>query len=139
MSIDMSQFYQVFFDEAEEHLGQIENLLVSIDLRHPDTDELNAVFRAAHSIKGSAATFGFSDMAEITHVMESLLDDVRKAVRALDAEIVDACLAAGDVLRAQLAAHRGQGEADPAQAAAIVARLAALDGAGGTARKSVVE
>ncbi|MFV0662246.1 chemotaxis protein CheW [Denitromonas sp.] len=129
MSIDMSQFHQVFFDETEEHLGQIENLLVSIDLRHPDAEELNAVFRAAHSIKGSASTFGFSDMAQITHVMESLLDDVRKGARALEAEIVDACLAAGDVLRAQLAGHRGQGKADPAQAVAIVARLTALDGA----------
>ncbi|TVO69069.1 chemotaxis protein CheW [Denitromonas ohlonensis] len=130
MSIDMSQFYQVFFDEAAEHLGQIENLLVSIDLRHPDEEELNAVFRAAHSIKGSAATFGFSDMADITHVMESLLDEVRKGARALSADMVDACLAAGDILTAQLAGHRGEGEADPAQASAIVARLEQLLKAG---------
>ncbi|MCZ4303668.1 chemotaxis protein CheW [Zoogloeaceae bacterium G21618-S1] len=126
MSIDMSQFYQVFFDEAAEHLGQIENLLVSIDLRHPDEEELNAVFRAAHSIKGSAATFGFSDMADITHVMESLLDEVRKGARPLTADMVDACLAAGDILNAQLAGHRGEGAADPAPAVAIIARLALL-------------
>ncbi|HQU87557.1 MAG: chemotaxis protein CheW [Zoogloeaceae bacterium] len=126
MSIDMSQFYQVFFDEAAEHLGQIENLLVSIDLRHPDEEEINAVFRAAHSIKGSAATFGFSDMADITHVMESLLDEVRKGARALSADMVDACLVAGDILNAQLAAHRGEGAADTAPAAAIIARLGQL-------------
>lgn len=119
----MRQFHQVFFDEAEEHLGQIETLLVSIDLRRPDDEELNAVFRAAHSIKGSAGTFGFSDMADITHVMEGLLDAVRQGECPLSADMVDACLAAGDILRGQLAAHREERQADPAPAAAIVERL----------------
>ena len=119
----MRQFHQVFFDEAEEHLGQIETLLVSIDLRRPDDEELNAVFRAAHSIKGSAGTFGFSDMADITHVMEGLLDAVRQGDCSLSADMVDACLAAGDILRGQLAAHREERQADPAPAAAIVERL----------------
>ncbi|MBT0963553.1 chemotaxis protein CheW [Denitromonas iodatirespirans] len=126
MSIDMRQFHQVFFDEAAEHLGQIESLLVSIDLRRPDDEDLNAVFRAAHSIKGSAGTFGFSDMADITHVMENLLDAVRKGERALTADMVDACLAADDILRAQLAGHRQECQVDPAPAAAIIERLTRL-------------
>lgn len=78
MSYDMSQFYQVFFAEAAEHLESMESLLLGLDHAHPDGEQLNAVFRAAHSIKGSAGTFGFNDMAELTHVLEGLLDRVRK-------------------------------------------------------------
>jgi len=76
MSIDMSQFYEVFFDEAEELLAEAEHLLLGIDMDDPDDEELNAIFRAAHSIKGGAATFGFMDMTEITHVLENLLDKI---------------------------------------------------------------
>ena len=68
MTIDMSQFYEVFFDEAEELLAEAERLLLSIDMENPDAEDLNAIFRAAHSIKGGAATFGFMDMTEITHL-----------------------------------------------------------------------
>jgi len=50
-----------------------------LDISNPDTEDLNAIFRAAHSIKGGAATFGMNDMTEITHVLESLLDKIRKA------------------------------------------------------------
>ncbi|MFT3736881.1 MAG: Hpt domain-containing protein [Rhodocyclaceae bacterium] len=78
MAIDMTQFYQVFFEESQEHLAAMESLLVAIDPAAPDSEDLNAIFRAAHSIKGSSATFGFSDLAEVTHVMENLLDRVRK-------------------------------------------------------------
>ena len=72
MSIDMSQFYEVFFDEAEELLAEAERLLLGIDMENPDAEDLNAIFRAAHSIKGGAATFGFMDMTEITHVLEDV-------------------------------------------------------------------
>ena len=126
MAIDMSQFYQVFFDESAEHLASMESLLLSMNLEAPDGESLNAIFRAAHSIKGSSATFGFNDMAALTHVMETMLDLVRKGEALLDAELVDACLAAGDVLRNQLAAHRGEGQADPEAAAAMRARLERL-------------
>ena len=65
MSIDMSQFYQVFFEEAQEHLDSREHLLLESDLAAPNPEDLNAVFRAAHSIKGSAGTFGFQGQADI--------------------------------------------------------------------------
>ena len=81
MSIDMSQFYQVFFEESQEHLDSMESLLLGLDLADPDAEELNAIFRAAHSIKGSAGTFGFTDLAEVTHVLENLLDRLRFDVR----------------------------------------------------------
>jgi len=119
MSIDMSEFYQVFFDEAAELLGDMENLLIDLDIDNPGDEELNAIFRVAHSIKGGAATFGFADMTEVTHVLESLLDRLRKHELALRAEMVDAFLMARDVVKAQLAGHRGDGAADPAKAAQV--------------------
>ncbi len=83
MTIDMSQFYQVFFDEADELLAEMEKLLLALDVNAPDSEDLNAIFRSAHSIKGGAATFGFTDITEVTHVLESLLDRIRKGEMAL--------------------------------------------------------
>jgi two-component system chemotaxis sensor kinase CheA len=123
MSVDMSEFYQVFFEEAGELLAQMEQLLLNTDVSHPDPEDLNAIFRCAHSIKGGAATFGFTDVAEVTHALESLLDQIRKGEKSLRPEMVDTFLAAGDVLKDQLAGHRGDGQADAAEAAAVCARL----------------
>ena len=78
MTIDMSQFIAVFFDEAAEHLASLEALLLKLNVANPDSEELNAIFRAAHSIKGGAATFGFTDLTEVTHILENLLDRIRK-------------------------------------------------------------
>jgi two-component system, chemotaxis family, sensor kinase CheA len=132
MSIDMSQFYQVFFEETSEHLASMENLLLNLDVDNPSLEDLNAVFRAAHSIKGGSGTFGFTDMTSVTHVLESLLDRLRKEELALHADMVDAFLAAGDVLRAQLEHHQGGPEADAAEIEAVCARLNQL-AAGNTA------
>lgn len=127
MTIDMSQFYQVFFDETAEHLATMENLLLVLDPATATPDELNAIFRAAHSMKGGAGTFGFTDMTDVTHVLETLLDRVRKNELPLTREMVDAFLQAGDVIKAQLDAHRaGDGLADPAPAREVCARLKVL-------------
>ena len=76
--IDLSQFYQVFFEEAGENLDRMEQQLLDIDIEAADDEELNSIFRCAHSVKGGAATFGFSDVAELTHQMETLLDKLRR-------------------------------------------------------------
>ena len=110
MSADLSQFYQVFFEETAEHLAGMEKLLLALDVSHPDMDNLNAIFRAAHSIKGGAGTFGFDDMTEVTHILETLLDRLRKQDMTLTAEMVNVFLEAKDVIAMQLAAHRGEGE-----------------------------
>ena len=130
MAIDMSQFYQVFFEEASEHLANMEALLLDLDVDNPDAEQLNAVFRAAHSIKGSAGTFGFTDLAEVTHILENLLDRIRKGEMALRNDMIDAFLAAGDVLKELLAAHRGEGEADPSLVGSICQRLRELTSGG---------
>jgi len=106
MTIDISQFYQVFFDEAEELLAEMERLLLGVDVASPDPEDLNAIFRTAHSVKGGASTFGLSDMSEVTHVLESLLDRIRKGEMALTSNHVDAFLAAKDSLKMQLDGHR---------------------------------
>ena len=107
--IDLSQFYQVFFEEAGENLDRMEQLLLEIDIEAADDEELNSIFRCAHSVKGGAATFGFSDVAELTHQMETLLDKLRRHELAPTAAMVDVLLASGDALRAQLARHQGAG------------------------------
>lgn len=112
MTIDMSQFFQVFFDETEELLSEMEKLLLAVDVSAPDIEDLNAIFRAAHSIKGGASTFGLTDLTEVTHVLESLLDRIRKGEVALTAEHVDAFLAAKDILKTQLDGHRLQTPVD---------------------------
>jgi len=126
MTIDMSQFYQVFFDEADELLAEKEKLLLAIDVSAPDSEDLNAIFRAAHSIKGGAATFGFTDITEVTHVLESLLDRIRKGEMALTTEHVDAFLAAKDVLAMLMDGHRHGSEVDQAAVESVSARLKAL-------------
>jgi len=137
MTIDMSQFYEVFFDEAEELLAEAERLLLGINLDSPDDEELNAIFRAAHSIKGGAATFGFMDMTEITHVLENLLDKIRKHEMALTAEHVDAFLAAKDVLKMELDGHRLATDVDQEQVAEVKVVLKSLSEAGGVVIKPV--
>ena len=126
MTVDMSQFYEVFFDEAEELLAEAEHLLLSIDVESPDIEQLNAIFRAAHSIKGGAATFGFMDMAEITHVLENLLDKIRKNEMALTLEHVDAFLAAKDVIKMQVDGHRHGSEVNAEQVSDVAMMLKAL-------------
>lgn len=113
MSTDLEQFYEVFFEESSELLAEMEACLLGLDVNSPSVEDLNAIFRAAHSIKGGAGTFGFSDMTEMTHMLETLLDRLRKGELSVRSEMVDAFLRAGDVIKDQLAGHRGDGAADP--------------------------
>lgn len=112
MTIDISQFFQVFFDEAEELLAEMERLLLAVDIAAPDAEDLNAIFRTAHSVKGGASTFGVTDMTEVTHILETLLDRIRKGEMALTSEHADAFLAAKDILKMQLDGHRLGSTAD---------------------------
>jgi two-component system chemotaxis sensor kinase CheA len=107
--IDLSQFFQVFFEEAGENLETMEQMLLNLDITSADDEELNAIFRCAHSVKGGAATFGFTDVAELTHQMETLLDKLRRHELTPTAAMVDVLLASGDALKAQLARHQGNG------------------------------
>ncbi|MFA6061842.1 MAG: chemotaxis protein CheW [Gallionella sp.] len=126
MNIDITQFYQVFFEEAAEHLATMESLLLGLNVADPSLDDLNAIFRSAHSIKGGSGTFGFNDMTEVTHILENLLDRLRKQEMHLTDEMVNAFLEAGDVIRMQLDAHRGEGDVDEISVKSVCDRLARL-------------
>jgi len=123
---DLSQFYGVFFEEAAENLDQMEQMLLALDVNAPDDEELNGIFRCAHSIKGGSATFGFADVAELTHKMESLLDKLRRHELQLTPPMVDALLESADVSRSLLARHQSGGQDEAVPTAELVARIRAL-------------
>jgi two-component system chemotaxis sensor kinase CheA len=123
MTLDITQFYQTFFDEADELLAEMERLLLETDVGNPDAEQMNAIFRSAHSIKGGAATFGFVALTETTHILESLLDRARTGEMRLRTDMVDLFLETKDVLSEQLGAYRASSEPDAAQAAEICAKL----------------
>lgn len=127
MTLDITQFYQTFFDEADELLAQMEQLLLNLDIAHPDPEDLAAIFRAAHSIKGGAATFGFTALTETTHILESLLDRARNNELVLRKDMIDTFLETKDVLSGQLADYRASAEPDAATAKAICAKLERLN------------
>ncbi|WP_394791780.1 chemotaxis protein CheA [Rhodoferax sp.] len=123
---DLTQFYQIFFEEAGENLDQMEQMLLDLDLTDTDDEELNGIFRCAHSIKGGAATFGFSDVAELTHQMESLLDRLRRHELKLIPPMVDALLESADASRSLLARHQAGGEGVAVSTSALVKRISVL-------------
>jgi len=106
MSIDVEQFHQVFFDESEEHLENMEQLLMAIDPASPDSESLNSIFRAAHSIKGGSGIFGFSGLGGLTHVMENLLDKARHGEQLLTTDIINQLLHTTDLLKSILDNYR---------------------------------
>lgn len=126
MSMDLQRFHATFFEESREGLDAMEAGLLALESGQQDAEIINSVFRAAHSIKGGAGTFGFDAIAGLTHVLETLLDELRAGKRALEGHAVDAMLSSVDVLRALLReAEHGQA-ADPAAVAAVKARLEAV-------------
>ncbi|MBY5928723.1 chemotaxis protein CheA [Halomonas sp. DP8Y7-3] len=106
--MDITDFYDTFFEEAEELLADMERHLLELDPAAPDTEQLNAIFRAAHSIKGGAGTFGFDVLQRTTHLFENLLDHTRRGELRLRPDIVDIFLETKDMLNDQLDAYRNE-------------------------------
>ncbi|AEK60815.1 chemotaxis protein CheA [Collimonas fungivorans] len=124
--MDITEFYQTFFEEADELLAEMEQLLLGLDMDAPDSEHLNAIFRAAHSIKGGAATFGFVALTDTTHLLENLLDRARHQEIRLRKEMINAFLETKDVLQEQISAYRAGAEPDPDMVARICAVLQQL-------------
>jgi two-component system chemotaxis sensor kinase CheA len=110
---DADTFREIFFEETQEHLANVEAILLRLDTDAPLPDDLNAIFRAVHSIKGSAGMLGCTDMAALTHLQENLLDLLRKGERPIGKGDIDAMLRAGDTVRSQVLHHRGLLDAPP--------------------------
>src|SRR6185312_775230 len=126
MGFDLERFQGGFLDETDEHIETIEGLLLSGDAQASNTDQLDAIFRAAHSIKGGAGTFGFTELATVTHRMESVFDRVRKSELTLTNEVIDAALHALDTVRNIVAAHRGGEAVAEGTGAPVIAELQTL-------------
>ena len=92
MSIDMTQFHQTFLEESFEGLDHMEKALLALGDAPADSDVVHGIFRAAHSIKGGSATFGFKAVADFTHLVETLLDRLRSGERAIEQPLVDVLL-----------------------------------------------
>lgn len=126
MDIDKSQFFQVFYEETGEHLTTMEELLLNLNIASPDQEELNAIFRAVHSIKGGAGTFGFDKLTKVAHVFETVLDKIRKGELGLTSQMIDLFLESGDVLTEVLTAYKEDVEVDPASSLSVIERLNAI-------------
>ncbi len=129
-AFDLTQFYQIFFEEAGENLDQMEQMLLNLNLETADDEELNGIFRCAHSVKGGAATFGFSDVAELTHQMESLLDKLRRHELQPNPLMVDVLLESADASRMLLARHQSGDSSAPPSTADLVRRISELAAGG---------
>ena len=114
MSIDMSQFHQVFFEECFEGLEAMESGLLTLDMGDIDSEVINTIFRGAHSIKGGSGTFGFTVVAEYTHIMETLLDEMRDGRRKVTQPAVDVLLGSVDCLREMLTAIQNERDVNSA-------------------------
>ena len=123
MSIDMKQFHTVFFEESQEHLDEMEQLLLGLDVSNPDAETLNSIFRAAHSIKGGSGIFAFDALTSVTHIMESLLDKIRQGKMVITKKMVDLFLNSNDHLKNILDAYRRHEEIDWAQVQKLTRQL----------------
>jgi len=123
MAIDLSRFVATFFEESREGLDAMESGLLRLDQGERDVELINTIFRAAHSMKGGAGSFGFTAITELTHLLETLLDQMRSGKREIEANAVDALLSSVDVLRSLLVAAQGSGPVDSASLASICERL----------------
>lgn len=112
MSIDLAQFHETFFEESFEGLDVMESGLLELEQGEVDLENINTIFRSAHSIKGGSGTFGFSSVAEFTHDMETLLDEMRNGERPVTESIVETLLGCVDVLRSMLNAIKDGSEID---------------------------
>ncbi|MEQ8763290.1 MAG: chemotaxis protein CheA [Planctomycetota bacterium] len=123
MGVDLSQFYQSFFEESLEGLDVMENGLLQLTEGAPDTELINTIFRPAHSIKGGSGTFGFNEIGEFTHVLESLLDEMREGTRHVTRGVIDLLLQSVDCLREMIYARQNGTDVDPAKIDEIQASL----------------
>jgi two-component system chemotaxis sensor kinase CheA len=136
MSIDMQQFHGVFFDESQEHLDNMEHELMELDLANPDAEQLNSIFRAAHSIKGGSGIFGFDALTGLTHIMENLLDKARQGTTKLNEGMVNILLQTVDLLKNILDGYRNGQEVEQSQ---ITTGILALESVLGSEQNAAAE
>ncbi len=135
----MEQFRQTYLEESFEGLDVMEQGLLELPIGDPDLEEINTIFRAAHSIKGGSGTFGFNEIAGFTHVLETLLDELREGKRQVTQEAVDVMLQAVDTLRQMLTNLQNHEPIDEAQKNEVQAKLEAILNNGDVSQEAASE
>jgi two-component system chemotaxis sensor kinase CheA len=131
MSIDPNEEVRAtFYQECEERLGDLEQGLLQMEKGAHDSETVNAVFRAVHSIKGGAGAFGMDPLVRFAHVFETTLDDMRSNRLPITQEVMRVMLRAADVLSDHVTCARDGSVPDEAHSAALVAAMQALDRGG---------
>lgn len=128
MSGDMDDILQVFFQECDEQLQELESGLSALSDGDSGHETINAVFRAVHSIKGGAASFGLENLVRFAHVFESSLDGLRSGRITPTPEIIKTFLKAMDVLSDLVVEARGGVSVDAGRIAESQAELEAVIG-----------
>jgi two-component system chemotaxis sensor kinase CheA len=118
LDLEMAEIAKVFFQESREGLDVMESGLLGLGAS-ADSENINTIFRAAHSIKGGSATFGFAEVAGFTHGVETLLDEMRNGVRPVTAEAIQTLLQACDCLREMIAATEAEQPLDQVRIASL--------------------
>ena len=127
IEIDLTQFHGSFFDECAGNLSDIDAALPGLDLAEPDDECVNLIFRAAHSIKGGAATFGFEDMSRLAHVVERLFDGVRGGIREISQELIDLTAQSVECIRYLIECRKNSEIADEERVEALMLKLESLE------------
>ncbi|PCE68903.1 chemotaxis protein CheA [Salinivibrio sp. YCSC6] len=128
MAMDMDQLRRIFYEECRENLEVLERELLALDPEATDLESINTIFRAAHSIKGGAATFNLDDISHFTHDMETLLDEAREGKRQLDSHTIDVLLRGGDCILSMLESYENDTDYDSSERDAVTAALNAIMG-----------
>ncbi|MGD8571341.1 MAG: Hpt domain-containing protein, partial [Gammaproteobacteria bacterium] len=126
MSTDLKQFHEAFFEESLEAVDDMETGLLNLDLENTTGEAINTIFRAAHSIKGCSATFGFGDIADFVHVMETVLDEMRDGNLNATQELLELLLKALDMLRMMLVNTRDEQNIDTENVTTLQEQLTAF-------------
>ncbi len=139
MELDLAQFHDSFFEESFEALDGMEASLLKLNVGSPDTEGINTIFRVAHSIKGGAGMFGFTEVASFTHTLETLLDELRSARMQVSAHICDKLLLSVDVLREMLRCVQRKEPVDSQRIADLQFDLEAIVASKGAAGPAVAD
>lgn len=125
MTMDMSQYLDVFLEESKEHLGNLNEQLLALEKNSGDLAALNEIFRAAHTLKGMSSTMGYEDLADLTHHMENVLSDLKEGVLEVNSYVVDILFKCFD--RIQLLIEQiesgGSGEFDNSELIAVLENI----------------
>ncbi|MDA9556135.1 chemotaxis protein CheA [Vibrio sp.] len=139
MALDMDQLKAIFQEECRDNLQLIEQELVSFNVDDPDSEVINTIFRAAHSIKGGAGTFEFNEISEFTHLIETLLDEARNDQRQLKTSDIDVLLKSNDFIEAMLTSYENKEAIDQTTKASLMAELDKILRSGSTQTSTNVE